>query len=184
MTDWESPGKLYVFLDNVVNTCFSSVYTRYIKSLGLTGTERVLDFGSGTGACSRHLAALLQKGVHLTCVDTSHFMTGMAQKRLDRFSNVDFLVGELTKLSLPEKSFDVIFVHYVLHEVLAAARPGYVKEFSRLMNDHGRLFIKEPTRSYDGIPAAGIQELMAMAGLKEISFLNDKVYAGVYTKAP
>ncbi|MGE5576093.1 MAG: class I SAM-dependent methyltransferase [Syntrophothermus sp.] len=99
---------------------FQLVYTRHIRSLGLKGTERTLDFGSGSGACSRHLTALLQKDGHLTCVDTSHFMPGKARKRLGRYANIDFQVGELPELGLPEKSFDVVFVHYALHEVSPA----------------------------------------------------------------
>lgn len=186
MTNWEHPGLLYVFMDNVINIFFSSVYTRYIRGLGLKGTERILDFGSGSGSCSRHLAALLQNGGHLTCVDTSRFLTGKARKRLRRYTNVDFQVGELPELGLPGESFDAVFVHYALHEVSAASRPRYVREFSRLLKNHGKLFIKEPTGEHDGMPKAEIQALMAMAGLKELSFSEEKgkVCTGVYTKAP
>jgi ubiquinone/menaquinone biosynthesis C-methylase UbiE len=122
MTDWENLPWLYRLIDNTVNLFFSSVYSRYIRTLGLTGTERVLDFGSGSGIGARHLAALLKRGGHLTCVDTSRSLTAKARRRLRRYPNVDFRVGELPALALPGGSYQVVFIHYVLHEL--PRRPG------------------------------------------------------------
>jgi ubiquinone/menaquinone biosynthesis C-methylase UbiE len=95
---------------------------------------------------------------------------------------VSFLVGELPKLDLPADSFDVVFIHYTLHEVAHGVRGTYVAELSRLLAEGGKLFIKEPTGYLDGIAEARLRALMAEAGLRELSFVPGRVCRGVYTR--
>ena len=83
MTDeWESPSFLYKVIDSLGNNhLFGFIYTKYIKTLGLSGNENILDFGSGSGAGSKHLAKMIQgKDGTLTCLDTSIYWTFSCQK--------------------------------------------------------------------------------------------------------
>ena len=62
--EWESPSFLYKVIDSLGNNhSFGFIYTKYIKTLGLSGNENILDFGSGSGAGSKHLANLIQRMV-------------------------------------------------------------------------------------------------------------------------
>ncbi len=57
------PQKLEIYLTLGLGiTVLSPYYRGFARSLGLHGDERVLDFGSGSGICSRHIAARLRRG--------------------------------------------------------------------------------------------------------------------------
>lgn len=182
---YQNPSLLYVILDELGNNrLFGFIYKNYIRTLGLKGNENILDFGSGSGAGSKHLAKMLDKNNgHLTCVDISEFWTEKAQKRMRHYKNVDFLIGQLPELQLPGHSFDVIYVFYALHDVSADLRNDIVREFFRVLKNEGRLCIKEPQRENDGMPVAEINELMLGNGFYEESSITGKgAYSAIYRK--
>ncbi|AZV56630.1 class I SAM-dependent methyltransferase [Clostridium sp. AWRP] len=182
---YENPSLLYSLIDEFGNNrLFSSMYKNYIKTLKLKGNEKVLDFGSGSGAGSRHLAKILKQcGGHLTCVDISEYWTEKAKKRMKYYNNVSFLVGQLSELKLGSESFDVIYVFYTLHDVLKNLRNSIVSEFFRILKNNGRLYIKEPQRENDGMPISEIIELMESNGFYEESSISSKcTYSAVYRK--
>lgn len=184
-TDWEHPSLLYRITDTLgKNLIFGFIYSSYIKTLKLSGSENLLDFGSGSGAGSKHLAKLLSKhGGHLTCVDTSVYWTGVAKKRLQKYKTADFFFGEITKLKLPESSFDAVYIHFVLHHVPISQRDETVKEFNRILKPGGRIYIKEPQREYDGMPVSEIRRLMSDNNFKEVSGKEKKgTFSGIYIK--
>lgn len=164
------------------------IYRRHARGVDLAGDERVLEFGAGSGAISRHLAPRLDRGGWLVCLDTSEAWLEVAKTRLRRFDNVEFLAGDLLDLDLSARSFDTIVIHFVLHEVEPDRRADTLGELARILRDDGRLFIIEPTREEHGIPARRIRRLMAEAGLQELSgaehkpFLFGPSYDGVYGK--
>lgn len=183
--EWESPPLLFMLGDVLGNSrLFGFIYTGFIQTIGLKGSEAVLDFGSGSGAGAKYLAEILSKGGgSLTCADTSHYLMNIAKKRMKNYGNVRFLNGPLQELELPAESFDVICMHYVLHEVSQDLRIGIVKEFYRLVKPGGRVCLQEPQREYDGMPVSEIRALMSEAGFREAS-ANEKrnVFSGAFQK--
>lgn len=172
-----------------MNRLFSFIYRKYADSLGLKGNEKVLDFGSGSGALSKHIAPILLKGGgQLTCIDISEIWIPIAKKWLKKYPNVEFKLGDISRLNIEEGSFDVIVIHFMLHDTERDLRQNTVKALSRTLKDTGRLFIREPTKESHGIPAEEIRELMTKSGLKEIDFkitktmLGGPMYAGVFGK--
>jgi len=166
------------------------IYRRHAHKVDLAGHENVLEFGAGSGALSRHLASRLDRGGRLVCLDTSEPWLNVARKRLREFDNVEFVLGDVLVLDLGPANFDVVVVHFVLHEVEPERRRDTLRQLGRTLKDDGRLFIFEPTREEHGIPADRIRSLMSEAGLKELSgdeykpFLLPRSYHGVYVKAP
>ncbi len=189
--EFDNPSRLDIIKDRLLHHgLVSSLYGRYADSLGLRGDEQVLDFGSGSGALSRHLARrLLAGGGQVTCLDSSSAWSDVARRRLQRFPNVHFAVGEITELALDPDGFDVIVIHLVLHEIKPETRPETVKALYRNLKKTGTLFVREPTKEGHGIPAAQVRQLMHTAGLTEIDFsearslLLPPMYAGVFRKA-
>ena len=168
-----------------------SAYKKLVDSLNLTGNERVLDFGSGTGAASRCIAQALLKGDgRLTCVDISTVWMRIIKKRLQEYSNVEFKLGDISEIDIESSSYDVILINYVLHDIEKDMRPGAVNALSRALKQNGKLYIKEPTGTFHGMPAEEILELMVSGGLKEVFFKKIKSfggppgpkYSGVFTK--
>ena len=163
------PGRLEVLGQRfLTNPLLGPLYGRYVEQMGLRGDERVLDYGSGSGAAARHLAQRLEAGGgRLTGMDVSARWQAALRRVLRGRSNVDFLCGDVRDLGLPAGSFDVVLVHWMLHDVPPWDRPSIVAELARLLCPGGRLFSREPTSTRHGMPAAQARELFAAAGLTE-----------------
>lgn len=144
---FQEPGlfevKLTLFLGN---TLVSSHYKNYIDELDIRGDETILDYGSGSGVCSRHLAQrLIKEGGHLTCVDVSHVWIEVIQKTLKKFPNIDYKFGHIQDVDIQSESYDAIFIHFVLHDIVHAERLEIMKHLVPKLKKGGKLFLREPT---------------------------------------
>ena len=162
------PGRADVLATRVImNGLLGPLYGRYVDQMGLRGDERVLDYGSGSGAAARHLVKRLDAGGHLTCMDVSLRWQAVLRKVLRSCPQVEYRLGDVRTMGLWEGSFDVVLVHWMLHDVAPADRPSIVAELARLLRSRGRLFTREPTANKHGIAAAEVRALLAGAGLNE-----------------
>jgi ubiquinone/menaquinone biosynthesis C-methylase UbiE len=185
------PSRGEVVLQRAVNNLvLSPLYRRYVDQMGLRGDECVLDYGSGGGAAARHLARrLAEGGGRLTCMDVSARWQAAIRKTLRAFPEVEYRLGDVRAMSLPAASFDVVLVHWMLHDVPPRDRPGIVAELARLLRPDGRLFVREPTGKNHGMPAAEAREPFAAAGLAETLAVEDKApvlgtyYQAVWTRS-
>jgi ubiquinone/menaquinone biosynthesis C-methylase UbiE len=160
------PGKLEVWMTVLVGKLFGrSVYEPYVDSLGLRGDERVLDFGSGAGTPARLLARKLVGGGQVTCVDISQVWLETARKRLARFPNVAFKLGEIFKLDIADASHDVVFIHFVIHDIPASQRQQVVNHLARKLVIGGKLYVREPLNV---IGQDEIRRLLQQSGLTEL----------------
>ena len=182
--DFEHPSSLFV-LEDVLKGLLGGplLYGPYIKTFGLRGDEKVLDFGCGGGAGSRCLASFLNKDGHLTCVDMSAFWIDKARKRLKKYPNVECRAGDIRELDIADSSFDVISVFHVIHDIAPAERQGTMDALSRKLKAGGRLLIREPIKPSHGMPVNEIRALMSSAGLKEAEHRQSKSeYSGRFEK--
>jgi protein-L-isoaspartate O-methyltransferase len=68
-------------------------YPKYVRTLGLVGSERILEFGSGGGLMSRALVNAIGPDGSLTCVEISGYWIKKAEKRLKKYQVLNFLPG-------------------------------------------------------------------------------------------
>lgn len=184
--DFEHPSFLFV-LEDVLKGLLGGplLYGPYMKTFGLKGNERVLDFGCGGGAGSACLAGLLSSNGHVTCVDVSAYWIEKARKRLKKYSNVDCMAGDIGELDIADSSFDVVSVFHVIHDIAPSQRQAAVDALSRKLKAGGRLFVREPIKTSHGMPVDEIRALMSSAGLKEAEHRQTKSeYTGRFDKAP
>jgi len=184
--DFENPSFFEVFLDETLKILVGELlfYNSFIKTFELKGHERVLDFGCGSGFGSRCIAKKLTDRGSLTCVDISNFWTSKAKKRLRHYSNIEFKVGNIEEMDIPDSSFDVISIIHVIHDIEPQKRQGVVNALSNKLKDSGTLFLWEPIRTSHGMPAQEIKELMSKAGLREVVNKQSKsTYKGEFKKA-
>jgi ubiquinone/menaquinone biosynthesis C-methylase UbiE len=174
------PGRLEIAGNRLLlNGLLSGRYGAYVHSMGLRGDERVLDFGSGSGAAAKHLAQLLERGGGtLTCVDISARWLGQVRRTLRRHPNVEYQLGRIDELGLPDASQDVILIHWALHDVPAADRPSYLRAFARVLCAGGRIFIREPSEANreKGLSWEEIRSGMEGVGLRQVSQGDDRFF--------
>ena len=144
ITSTYEPSWLETGLTRALGIFLRPYYKGFVNSLNLEGDEHVLDFGSGSGACSRHIADQLQDEGLLECVDVSQKWMAVLQRSLKRHQNVRYHCGHIDKLDLPDGTFDLIVLHYVLHDIPAGERPEVLGELVRTLRPGGRLVLREP----------------------------------------
>ena len=168
--DPEHPPLMRIIEEELIDYRIRSrfYHPEYVKKLGLSGTERVLEFGSGGGCMSRALAKTLSPEGSLSCVEISPYWAEKARQRLKVFSNIEYLQGDITRMPVPENHFDVVIIHFVLHDVEPAARIDVVSALAQCLRPEGTVFIREPSKPEHGMPLAEIRSLMRGAGLQDI----------------
>jgi ubiquinone/menaquinone biosynthesis C-methylase UbiE len=158
-------------------TVLSPYYRGFARDLRLRGDEQVLDYGSGSGILSRHIAARLQRGGgHLDCVDVSRGWQEVIRRTLRRYDNVGYHLGRITQLDLPDGAYDAVVIHYVLHEVSAAERPAVVGALARKLKPGGRVILREPQG--EGVTTEELRQLAAAAGLEITRLEGNRILIG------
>jgi len=129
-----------------------------VRLLGKERLGAVLDAGTGTGRMLEVLAPHIGRGVG---IDISPEMLAIARDRLSRIgaAHCQVRLGDVYRLPLPDKSFDAVLFHQVLHylddpqaalrEALRVVKPGgrilvadfapHELEFLRREHAHRRL---------------------------------------------
>ena len=184
--DFEHPSFLFALEDKLKGLLGGPLlYNPYFKTFELSGNEKILDFGCGGGAGSCFLARLLNDSGHLTCVDVSNYWINKAKYRLERYTNVECLVGDIRKLDIPEESFDIISVIHVIHDIAPDERLSITERLAKLLNKSGKLFIREPIKESHGMPVQEILFLCKNGGLEEInSEVGKSEYKGIFKHEP
>lgn len=156
-------------LDDILIRIFAGfVYKPYIDSLKLKGNEKVLEFGCGSGNLSKFVINKLSNKGFLTCIDNSNYWLSKAKTKLNRYKNIEFRLGDITKLNL-KFCYDIAIIHYVLHDINQDIRLKTIKTLKTKLKKNSKIYIKEPTRKNHGMPAKEIENLMLLSGLKKIS---------------
>jgi ubiquinone/menaquinone biosynthesis C-methylase UbiE len=171
------PSKMEIYLTLGIGGIIAPFYRSYVNSLPLQEDEKVLDFGSGSGILSRHIAARLERGGgQLTCVDISARWMKIIQRTLRRYNNVTLRLGHITQVDLPDASFDTVLIHFVLHDIPAAERPLIMQTLARKLKPGGRLILREPQGH--GLDMPETEALTSAAGLVSQDFEAHKVWLG------
>jgi ubiquinone/menaquinone biosynthesis C-methylase UbiE len=122
---------------------------KVVRFVAPKGDERALDSGSGPGALAFALAPHVREVV---AVDLVPELLEQGRKRADRFPNVTFLEGDVTKLPFGYGEFDLAGTLRTLHHI---ARPELaVAELVRVTRSRGRLLVVDQIAPVDPLAAA------------------------------
>lgn len=136
MPAWD--GTLYA-----ANTAHHRVYDgRFLDSLPLAPTDRVLDIGCGSGDLTATVAARVPEG-HVVGLEPQRSLLEEARARAG--GNQTFVQAPAQHLreALPdEASFDVVYSQSVLHWIPWADHPPILRECRRLLRRGGALRIE------------------------------------------
>ena len=140
------PSNLEVLLTKLAFKFYGkAVYKEYADRLPITGHESVLDFGSGMGTVAYYVSKRLIQG-NLVCLDISSKWLEACRKNLRRCGHVSFMHGDIYSLPLKDESFDLIYCHFVLHDVADSELVKIIPVMAGLLKPKGTLAIREPLR--------------------------------------
>ena len=129
---------------------------RLAELVGFTGSERVLDVGSGLGGPSRYLAwryGCRVSGVDMTAefVRVAEMLTGMT----GLVGRVDYRQGNALDLPFEDMSFDVVWSQNVAMNI--ADRDRLYREMRRVLKSGGKLALQEVAAGPSGEPHYPVQ---------------------------
>jgi len=113
------------------------------KALEIKDGDEILDVGCGSGLFSHFLAKY--KGTTITAIDSNVKAIEFARLTYKE-SNIDFKVGLLDELALPENKFNKIAFLEVLEHISENQGTEIIKTFHRLLRPGGKLVISTPNR--------------------------------------
>lgn len=119
--------------------------------------ESALEIGCGTGIFTRRMAATVKKVVGL---DLSPEMIRLARERSIKHANIEYLLGDLLELALPEECFDCVVSIATLHHL--PTEPA-LRKMKNLLAPGGRLII------HDLVADDGLLDLCRSVAAKPIS---------------
>ncbi len=107
----------------------------FLRLLALTGTERILEIGIGTGRLALRVAPRCR---HLTGIDLSSATLERAAQHLSHLPNVTLFHGDFVTLDIPAP-FDVIYSSLTLLHIRNKA--AAVCKMAELLSPGGRLVL-------------------------------------------
>ncbi|XP_070574723.1 uncharacterized protein [Ptychodera flava] len=129
-----------MMLDSQAET-LSKVETPEILSMlpKVTG-KRVLELGAGIG---RFTGLLAEKASHVTAVD---FMESFIRKNREtnrHHKNADFIQADVTKMDLPEESYDIIFSNWLMMYLTDEEVMKLAEQSLKWLKEGGLMFFRE-----------------------------------------
>lgn len=167
-------------------------YRRLVEDAGVRPGDDVLDLGCGTGALTRAAAEASRTG-RVTGIDLAPEMVAHA-RRLGGVAT--YVEGDISRLTLPAASVDVVVSSLALHHVDPAVRDAVLTGAFRVLRPNGRLLIAEfipprwlpqasrrhPMMAAD--PRGDLVERVARAGFGAIESRRRGIFAVVRATRP
>ena len=121
---------------------FERIRWELIVASELKSSDRVLDLGAGTGFITLPIAL---KTNEVVAVDVSEKMIDALQRKAaeQRILNVTSVIMDLTELSFPDASFDVVVSSYALHHLRDDDKEQLIVSCQRWLRPGGRIVIAD-----------------------------------------
>jgi ubiquinone/menaquinone biosynthesis C-methylase UbiE len=133
-----------------------------LQEIGVKEGMTFLDVGCTLGFYSFPAATLVgKKGLVIALDKNPECIEWVANKvKKKALTNIKTVVADACNLGLPEHSVDIVFLHLVLHDI--DDKPKAIKEFHKVLKNHGKLVIDEE----HAMPLSDIRDLAEHEGFK------------------
>jgi ubiquinone/menaquinone biosynthesis C-methylase UbiE len=170
------PHQAAFLLNNPVRRAFANP-VRKVDSIGLTGTEHVLEVGPGPGFYSVEIARRLTYG-RLELFDLQPEMLDKARRQLESagFHDIGFTTGEASDgFPYPEDTFDVAFLAAVIGEV--PDKSACLRSLGRVLNPGGQLVFAEAFPDPDRMSVQQLRNLAEPEGFEFVGATGNRWHA-------
>ena len=100
----------------------------------------VLDVGSGTGVLIPYLHAQVGACGKITAIDFSENMLAKAQEKFSNLNNLNFLVGDILEMDLPQNFYDVVIcLNFFPH--LHTRKEEFLRKMNGALKNGGSLIV-------------------------------------------
>ena len=125
--------------DNIRQTN-PAILEKLISLADIPANATVLDVGSGTGVLIPYLHAQVGACGKITAVDFSENMLAKAQEKFCNLNNVNFLVGDILEMELPQNFYDVVIcLNFFPH--LHTHKEEFLRKMNSLLKNGGCLIV-------------------------------------------
>jgi SAM-dependent methyltransferase len=133
---WDRMSPIYL---REVDNRFTEIVDGVIRRGALRAGQQVLNLGTGTGSVAVKAASLIGSRGHVTALDISPEMLGIARRRSAGLglSNITFLEGRAEELPVHSGRFDAVSASLSLMYVIDRATAA--REIARVLGPGGRL---------------------------------------------
>jgi len=178
--NFKNPSKLFSWFYSLFCPIYGrSYYKELLKALQLSGNESILDFGSGAGVLAKKIIKELSNGGKLTCLDLSEAFLNKVRKKLRKYPNIDFILGDIRNLRIPSNTFDRITISWVIHHLPGDALPDIIQSIIDTLKPNGKVYVIEFLSTPHGIADAELFKLFNETGLSE-SVVFRKKNTGIF----
>jgi ubiquinone/menaquinone biosynthesis C-methylase UbiE len=178
--NFKNPSKLFSWFYSIFCPVYGrSYYKELLKALRLSGKESILDFGSGAGVLAKKIIKELSNGGKLTCLDLSDAFLNKVLKKLRKYSNVDFILGDIRELNIPPNMFDRITISWVIHHLPKEELPDILQSIVNTLKPDGKVYVIEFLAPPHGISDTKLFKLFNGTGLSE-SVVFRKKKTGIF----
>jgi ubiquinone/menaquinone biosynthesis C-methylase UbiE len=123
---------------------------KLIESVSFEPKDKILDMCCGTGGATFAIAEKAKEEAEIIGIDLSCGQIRIAQKwvnklvtRENRFNNVGFIEGDVTKTCFRDGYFDKVFITHALHEMEKGKRLDTLIEAKRILKEKGKVIVLE-----------------------------------------
>ena len=125
--------------DNIRQTN-PAILEKLINLADIPADTIVLDVGSGTGVLIPYLHAKVGACGKITAVDFSENMLAKAQEKFYNLNNLDFLVGDILEMDLPQNFYDVVIcLNFFPH--LHTRKEEFLRKMNCALKNGGSLIV-------------------------------------------
>lgn len=128
------------------------------KMISLDKFESILEIGCGSGNGTKIIKKYFNPR-RITAIDLDEKMIKIAKEK-NNDANINFTVGDASKLNFPDKEFDAVFDFGIIHHI-----PNWkecISELKRVLRLNGELIIEELSLdTFSGFPGVIWKSLLA-----------------------
>jgi demethylmenaquinone methyltransferase/2-methoxy-6-polyprenyl-1,4-benzoquinol methylase len=130
-----------MLMDMITLGSYSSFIRKAIRLMSIRSSDKILDFGTGTGRNACLMMRYFSSGGEFIGLDISKEMISQFKKNCADFPNIKIINGRIDQDLAYEKYFDKVFISFVLHGFPQKARNRIIGNAFKALKKGGEFFI-------------------------------------------